>query len=182
MGLAPNGRAASCPQSRAVHTLPAFAPPVPPDASSPHALQHLHLAKLPSQATTRGKQRTAGRSAAKQRTCDFPFVPVRDVPARIPGCRFVGHLVRRHIQGGAAIDGVPRPGQIGPLPRAGRRRSRIETRAPDLAARPASRSRAAHHEGPVNAAHIPISRPSRGIATSSPNLARRRFTAPHSTA
>ncbi len=95
--------------------------------------------------------RTAAGAAddlrAAGRICDVRAVALRSVPAWLSGGRFVGHLLRRHAQGGAPIDGMSGGEPARLLPRAGRRRDGDETVAPDLAARGASRNRAAHHEG-----------------------------------
>jgi 2-methylisocitrate lyase-like PEP mutase family enzyme len=64
----------------------------------------------------------------------------------------VGHLVRRHVQGGAPIHGVPRRGQGGPVPRPRRRRSGNGAGAPDDRARPPARHRAANDEESVGIA------------------------------
>ena len=70
----------------------------------------------------------------------------RDGQARLPARRFVRHRLRRHVQGGAAIHGMPRAGQARSLPRPRRRRDGNEARPPDDAARRHARDRAPDDE------------------------------------
>ena len=67
------------------------------------------------------RRRAAARPAddlrPARRLCRVRDVEDGDGEARLSPRGVVGHVVRRHVQGGAPIHGMPRPGQARPLPR-----------------------------------------------------------------